>query len=204
MIFFQVFILAVFNILIIYYVFTKFDFTDDKQFVPKFLTRLPKYSLQKETETQRDVKSPSEHPASLVDSMKNFLFSQIREESGHVEEDVGDSVTSKTVTNKELESRLLDSSEIELYTEAAHPFLGLQTPKLESLKQFQELMRTRVKRLERGCSSRPQLGAQSSINYGYLYVLKVRRHTSIPSLCRCKTIKNLPASVCVRLSNASI
>ena len=161
---FQVFVIAVFNFLIIYYVLTKFDLSDDKKFVPKFLTRLPKYSLETDN-------NPSDAKSSLIDSMKNILFCQGREKVV----DVISEEKPDVVITEERRLRLQDSAEIELViTDPSEPpFLGLQTPKLESLKQFEALMKTRVKLLRRGCSDRPSLGSQASINYGYLYVLKV-------------------------------
>ena len=166
MILFQVFVIAVFNFLIIYYVLTNFDLSDDKKFVPKFLTRLPKYSLQNDTDSS-DVKSTE----TLIDSMKNILCCQSKEK---VMEEISDQEPD-IVISKEQRLRLLDSAEIELVTRSPHepPLLGLQTPKLESLKQFEQLMGARVKLLRRGCAATPQPGSQSSINYGYLYVLKV-------------------------------
>ena len=167
MILFQVFVIAVFNFLVIYFVLTNFDLSDDKKFVPKFLSRLPKYSLQSDTDPS-DVKSTE----TLIDSMKNILFCQSHEKV--INDEISDQKP-VIVTSRERRQRLEDSSEIELVTKSPHepPTLGLQTPKLESLKQFQQLMRTRVKLLKRGCADTPQLGSQASINYGYLYVLKV-------------------------------
>ena len=166
MILFQVFVIAVFNFLIIYYVLTNFDLSDDKKFVPKFLSRLPKYSLQSDTDPS-DVKSTE----TLIDSMKNILFCQSQEK---VINEISDQEP-VILISRERRQRLEDSAEIELVTRSPHepPTLGLQTPKLESLKQFEQLMRTRVKLLKRGCADTPQLGSQASINYSYLYVLKV-------------------------------
>ena len=163
---FQVFVIAVFNFLLIYYVLTKFDLSDDKKFAPTFLTRLPKNSPQKEADS-----NPSEHSETLIDSMKNILFCQSRKKIHNV---ISDQEPDETLS-QEVRSRLLDSSEIELVVTDPNkpPFLGLQNPKLESLKQFEALMKTRVQLLRRGCSDKPSLGSQASINYGYLYVLKV-------------------------------
>ena len=173
MIIFQVFVIAVFNFLIIYYVLTNFDLSADKKFVPKFLTRLPKYSLQNDTDPS-DVKNTE----TLIDSMKNILFCQskgkVTNEISYQEPDI--------VISRERRLRLLDSAEIELVTRSPHepPRLGLQTPGVESREQFEQLMSARVKLLRRGCAATPQPGSQSSINYGYLYVLKVSQEKKRP------------------------
>jgi len=182
----KVFVIAVFNFLIIYYVLTNFDLSDDKKFVPKFLTRLPKYSLQNDTDSS-DVKSTE----TLIDSMKNILCCQSKEK---VMEEISDQEPD-IVISKEQRLRLLDSAEIELVTRSPHepPLLGLQTPKLESLKQFEQLMGARVKLLRRGCAATPQPGSQSSINYGYLYVLKAR------SLVWCPVYKAASTNWCHNL-----
>ena len=88
------------------------------------------------------------------------------------------------VISRERRQRLLESTEIDLVTKSPHepPFLGLQTPTLASLQQFEELMRTRVELLRRGCADTPQLGSESPINYSHLYVLKVGRVPS--SFCQ--------------------
>ena len=56
------------------------------------------------------------------------------------------------VISRERRQRLLESTEIDLVTKSPHepPFLGLQTPTLASLQQFEELMRTRVKLKDKG------------------------------------------------------
>ena len=88
------------------------------------------------------------------------------------------------VISRERRQRLLESTEIDLVTRSPHepPFLGLQTPTLASLQQYEELMRTRVELLRRGCADTPQLGSESPINYSHLYVLKVGRVPS--SFCQ--------------------
>ena len=55
----QVLVIAIFNLLVVYYVATSVSLEDNKKFVPKFQTRLPKDSKPQETNTR--VQNPSEN-----------------------------------------------------------------------------------------------------------------------------------------------
>ena len=159
----QVFIIAVFNFVIVYYVFTSVDRGDGGRFSPKLQSRLPKESvevevveIQSQEEEQSDDGSlpPSPSPSNsngavvvdgeseltLVNSMKNLLFGKAQEknDTNENESDASSEGDRPAADDEELRARLQDSAEIELYPRdpsglPAHPVLGLETPKLASL-----------------------------------------------------------------------
>ena len=158
----QVFIIAVFNFVIVYYVFTSVDRGDGGRFSPKLQSRLPKESvevevvgIQSQEEEQSDdgsllPPSPSnsnsvvvvegESELTLVNSMKNLLFGKAQEKNDtkENENDASSEGDSPTADDKELRARLQDSAEIELYPRdpsglPAHPVLELESQKLASL-----------------------------------------------------------------------
>ena len=158
----QVFIIAVFNFVIVYYVFTSVDRGDSGRFSPKLQHRLPKESvevevvdIQSQEEEQSDdgslpPSSPSnsnsavvvdgESELTLVNSMKNFLFGKAQEknDTNEKENDANSDGDSAAADDEELRARLQDSAEIELYPRdpsglPAHPVLELESQKLASL-----------------------------------------------------------------------
>ena len=157
----QVFIIAVFNFVIVYYVFTSVERGDSGRFSPKLQSRLPKESvevevveIQSQEEEQSDDGSlpPSSSNSNgavvvdggsevtLVNSMKNFLFGKAQEKNDtkENENDASSEDDRPAADDEELRARLQDSAEIELYPRdpsglPAHPVLGLETPKLASL-----------------------------------------------------------------------
>ena len=159
----QVFIIAVFNFVIVYYVFTSVDRGNSGRFSPKLQSRLPKESaevevveIQSQEEEQPDdgslppTPSPSnsngvvvvdgESELTLVNSMKNFLFGKAQEKNDTKENanDASSEGDSPAADDEELRARLQDSAEIELYPRdpsglPAHPVLGLESQKLASL-----------------------------------------------------------------------
>ena len=163
----QVFIIAVFNFVIVYYVFTSVDRGDSGRFSPKLQSRLPKESvevevveIQSQEEEQSDDGSLPPSPSNsnsvvvvngggeltLVNSMKNFLFGKAQEKND-TKENANDASSDgdSPAADEELRARLQDSAEIELYPRdpsglPAHPVLGLETPKLASLVNIEHFV----------------------------------------------------------------
>merc|ERR1719282_1746955 len=115
----KVFIFALCNLLVVYYVVNNVHFENEKKFVSNFHSRLPKVSNQLDTEKPENILQDysvntggSENPEHyLVNSMKNILIQQ-----------------NKSELNQELAAKLLDSSEIELFTIKPVTY---ENPKLE-------------------------------------------------------------------------
>jgi len=173
----KVFIFALCNLLVVYYVVNNVHFENEKKFVSNFHSRLPKVSNQLDTEKPENIPEDSsintggsENPEhDLVNSMKNILIQQNKSE-------LNQEITTKEAAtiDQELLAKLLDSSEIELFTikpvTYENPKLELDLPKLNTMTDFKKLMQDRFNRLKSSCERRnSQL---SVVNSNYLYVLK--------------------------------
>jgi len=170
----KVFIFAICNLLVVYYVVTNIHFENEKTFISNFHSRLLKDSKQMKTEGPENVNTdPSENSEhNLVNTMKNIFNRQEHEVKEGLSEDNKGAVT----MNKDLEARLLDSAEIVLYTTSKpliykNPELKLDSPKLNTMTEFKKLMQDRFNRLRSSCNRRKN-SQLSIVNSNYLYVLK--------------------------------
>ena len=180
------FIFAICNLLVLYYVVNNFHFENEKKFVSNFHSRLPKVSNQLDTEKPENILQDysvntggSENPEHyLVNSMKNILIQQNKgsfEKVGlkklqltkklsktptyflinqHLffsffcffflkpfiyQSELNQEITTKEAVtiDQELAAKLLDSSEIELFTikpvTYENPKLELDLPKLNTM-----------------------------------------------------------------------
>ena len=156
--------IALFNLVILYYVVSKLSLDDDKKYATKFQTRLPKDSQQVEDQTDQadqavneviDTNEETTRFNLLVESMKNKLYSQTHKNVTNIENEKDitthnslidsmknrlfglkdDHETIETETiDEELKKRLEDSSEIELITQKPKIVLPVLEPKPQVLK----------------------------------------------------------------------
>ena len=150
----QVFIIAVFNFVIVYYVFTSVNRGDNGKFFPKVEVDIVETQSQEEEKSDDGLMPPSLSPitsppnsSSSVGavevgrkSMKNFLFgkAQGKNDTDKNANDVSSDGDSPAAGDEELRARLQDSAEIELYPRdpsglPAHPVLEFESSKLASL-----------------------------------------------------------------------
>ena len=180
---FQVILIALFNLVILYYVVSKLSVDDDKKYATKFQTRLPKDSQQVEDQTDQavneviDTNEETTRFNLLVESMKNKLYSQTHKNVTNIEnekditthnslidsmknrlfglKDDHETIETETI-DEELKKRLEDSSEIELITQKPKIVLPVLEPKPQVLKttdDFQSLMQQRISTLDDHCSN---------------------------------------------------
>lgn len=90
----KVILIALFNLVILYYVVSKLSVDDDKKYATKFQTRLPKDSQQVEDQTDQadqavneviDTNEETTRFNLLVESMKNKLYSQTHKNVTNIE-----------------------------------------------------------------------------------------------------------------------
>ena len=173
-------IIAIFNLLLLYYVVFNGSFEVDKKYVTdKFQARLPKDSHTVEAKDDEETTTLKPSPSStlnpLIELMKNKLVEQ-KENERNASIILEDSSVDNNELDEELKEKLLDSSEILLITKPApviNPKLYLQSNVINNSHEFLNLMEERVELLRNHCSKQRQT---NKVNSQYLYVLKVTLH----------------------------
>ena len=187
-------LIAIFNLLLVYYVVFNGSVQVDKKYVTdKFQARLPKDSQQvgdmvedgNRTEEEDSTKLKPTHTTHnpLIDLMKNKLF-ELKENGSSSIIQSNNRTFEETHMDQELQEKLSDSSEIVLVTKpvpVVNPKLYLQSEVINNSNEFYKLLEERVTLLRNQCQHQKQSNRiySTQVNSQYLYVLQVAPYTTV-------------------------